>query len=348
MHRREKRDKMLTRQLFGANSATMNYNDIPVFARVVETGSLTKAAHTLGVQKSSVSRSIIRLEAELGVRLLQRTTRHLGLTDAGQTFYERVRGALAGFDEASATVRELGSEPRGMIRMTALPGAAALGLADAIAGFTHQYPSISVDVEMSPRMVELVSEGFDLALRAGRLADSSLIARKVGTTDLPLLASPAYLKRRGRPGSPSELTDHDCVLFRGRNGKASWVLFSDDGEQIVDVRGSISSDEMEFVLRAAVAGAGIAALPSQLARESLMRQELEVVLPGHHLRGADLHVVLPSKAFVPARVLLFRDHLVRELTRMMEAAATQCAGRRPPASRTTASARTAARRRRHR
>ena len=156
------------------------------------------------------------------------------------------------------------------------------------------------------------------------------------------------MKRRGRPGSPSELTDHDCVLFRGRNGKASWVLFSDDGEQIVDVRGSINSDEMEFVLRAAVAGAGIAALPSQLARESLIRQELEVVLPGHRLRGADLHVVLPSAAFVPARVLLFRDHLVRELTRITEAAATQCAGHRSPASRTTASTRTGPRRRRHR
>ena len=164
----------------------------------------------------------MRLEAELGVRLLQRATRHLGLTDAGQRFSERVRGALAEFDEASATARELGSEPRGTIRMTAPPGAAAFGLADAIAAFTRQYPSITVDVEMSPRMVELVSEGFDLALRAGRLADSSLIARKVGTTDLALLASPTYLKRRGRPGSPSELTDHDCVLFRGRNGRASW------------------------------------------------------------------------------------------------------------------------------
>ena len=145
----------------------------------------------------------------------------------------------------------------------------------------------------------------------------------------------------------STVLEEPLVLFRGRNGKASWVLFSEESEQIVDVRGSISSDEMEFVLRAAVAGAGIAALPSQLAREPLMRQELEVVLPRHHLRGADLHVVLPSKAFVPARVLLFRDHLVRELTRMMEAAATQCAGHRPPASRTTASARTGPRRRRY-
>ena len=348
MCRRGSRDKIVTGQLFGANSATMNYNDIPVFARVVETGSLTKAAHALGVQKSSVSRSIIRLEAELGVRLLQRTTRQLGLTDAGQTFYERVRGALAGFDEASATVRELGSEPRGGIRITAPPGAAALGLADAIAAFTRQYPSISVDVEMSPRMVELVSEGFDLALRAGRLADSSLIAKKVGTTDLVLLASPAYLKRRGRPSLPSALTDHDCVLFRGRNGRASWVLCSDEGEEIVDVRGPISSDEMEFVLRAAVAGAGIGALASQLAHEPLMRQELEVVLPGYHLRGADLHVVLPSAAFVPARVTLLRDHLVRELTRITEAAATRCAGHRPLASRTTATARTGRRRRRDR
>jgi DNA-binding transcriptional LysR family regulator len=322
----------------------MDYNDIPVFIRVVETSSFTKAAELLGVQKSSVSRSVVRLETELGVRLLQRTTRQLGLTDAGQTFYERVRGAWNGFEEAATTVRELGSEPRGTIRITSVPGAAAFGLADALTSFTRQYPSIVIEVEVSTRIVDLVSESFDLALRAGRLADSSLIAKKVGTTDLVLLASPAYLKRKGRPRSVRELEEHECVIFRGRGGRATWEVRTPDGEDIVDVRGAVNANEADFVLNAAIASAGIVALPPQLAREAIKRGELEVVLPGNHLKGADLHVVLPSSAFVPARVMLLRDHLVRELSALNDAVHAQCtaqghmraAKHAPPAAGTTA------------
>jgi DNA-binding transcriptional LysR family regulator len=303
----------------------MDYNDIPVFIRVVETSSFTKAAQMLGVQKSSVSRSVVRLETELGVRLLQRTTRHLGLTDAGQTFYERVRGALTGFDEAATTVRELGSEPRGLIRMTAPSGSGALGLAEAITAFTQTYPSIVVEVELSARIVDLVSEGFDIALRAGRLADSSLIAKKVGTTDLVFVAAPKYLKRRGHPRTLRDLEKHDCVLFRGRNSRASWAVRTGEGEQIVDVCGPVNANEIEFVHLAAIAGAGIAAIPPQLAREAILRNELEVVLEGHHLKGGDVHVVLPSSTFVPSRVMLLRDHLVRELTAITDAASRECA-----------------------
>jgi DNA-binding transcriptional LysR family regulator len=304
----------------------MDYNDIPVFVRVAETSSFSRAADSLGVQRSSVSRSIARLESELGVRLVQRTTRHLGLTDAGQTFYERVRGALTGFDEAAATVRELGSEPRGNIRMSAPPGAGALGLADAIASFARQYPSITLAVELSARLVDLVSEGYDIALRAGTLADSSLIAKKVETSDRVLLASPAYLKRRGRPRSLRDLDDHDCVLFRGRNGRASWTLQAGEREETVDVHGPLNSDEMDFTLRAAVSGAGIAALGPQIAREHILRKELEVVLPDYHVRAAELHIVLPSAAFVPARVMLLRDHLVKELAAIAQAARMECTG----------------------
>jgi DNA-binding transcriptional LysR family regulator len=302
----------------------MDYNDIPVFVRVVETSSFTKAAESLGVQKSSVSRSIGRLESELGVRLLQRTTRNLGLTDAGQTFYERVRGALHGFDEAALTVRELGSEPRGTIRITAPPGAAAIGLADVVTSFTAQYPAITIEIVLAERTIDLVREGFDLAVRAGRLADSSLIAKKVGTTDLVLFAAPAYLDRRGRPHAPKDLEKHDCVLFRSKNGHTTWTLRKGDQETEVDVRGRVNGNEMEFALRAAVAGAGIVAVPPQLARDAVLRGELEVVLFGTTLRGSDLHVVLPSSAFVPARVMLLRDHLVRELTAISDAAHRQC------------------------
>ena len=302
----------------------MDYNDIPVFIRVVETSSFTKAAAALGLQKSSVSRSITRLESDLGVRLLQRTTRQLGLTDAGQTFYDRVRGALQGFDDAATTVRELGVEPRGTVRVTATPGAAALGLADAIASFSAQYPAITIEVDLTPRTVDLVSEGFDLALRAGRLADSTLIAKKVGTTDLALFAAPSYLKEHGTPRAASDLARHRCVLFRGRAGRASWDVRGPEGEVTIEVQGPINCNEIEFAMHAAIAGGGITALPPQLAREWFARGALQIVLEGHFLKGADLYVVLPSLSFVPARVALFREHLVRELSAYSASVTREC------------------------
>src|SRR5258708_17286374 len=177
----------------------MDYNAIRLFVRVVESRSVTAAAEALGREKSSVSRAVARLESDLGVRLLQRTTRKLALTDAGQAFYERVRTSVAGVDEAANAVRELGSEPRGVVRMTAPPDVDVLGLGEVIAEFVERHPAIQVDVSMSSRQVDLVAEGFDLALRAGRLMDSSLVARRIGSADLAMFASPQYLKRRGRP-----------------------------------------------------------------------------------------------------------------------------------------------------
>jgi DNA-binding transcriptional LysR family regulator len=302
----------------------MDYNDVPLFIRVVENGSFTKAAEALGVQKSSVSRSLGRLEDELGVRLLQRTTRQLALTDAGQAFYERVRSALSGLDEAAATVRDLGSKPRGVIRMTAPSDTDAFGIAESIAEFVRRYPDVRVELMLTGRVVDLVAEGFDLALRAGPLIDSSLITRSIGTTDLVLLAAPAYLKRRGRPQSLSDLAKHDCVLFRGRNGSALWTLLGPSGSHDVEVKGQISSDQMSFALRACVAGAGIGLIPPALAREAVQRKELEVVLPGYHVAGTPLHLVLPSSTFIPARVALLRDHLIEHVQRVTALARAEC------------------------
>ena len=140
------------------------------------------------------------------------------------------------------------------------------------------------------------------------------------------MASPAYLNRRGRPRSPRELADYECILFRGRNGRTSWNIRAAQHEEIVDVRGPINCDEIDFILRAAIAGAGIAALPPQLVHEAYARKQLELVLPGHVLGGSEMHVVLPSSAFVPTRVMLLRDHLVRELSAASDLSAKQCAG----------------------
>jgi len=306
----------------------MDYNDIPLFVRVVESGSFTAAAAALGTQKSSVSRSVSRLERELGVRLLQRTTRKLALTDAGQAFFERVRGAVAGVDEAAEAVRELGAEPRGVVRLAALPDSYILGLAEAIARFCEKYPAIHVECELSVRRVDLVAEGFDLAVRGGALEDSTLVVSRVGVPHLLLFASPAYLRRRGRPRKLADLANHDCVLFRAHGGRATWTLNGPNGEDSVEVKGPISVDEMTFAARACLAGVGIALLPTTMAREMTTRGELEALLVDHALASVELNVVLPSSLFVPTRVALLRDHLVQHLRHEMAEATRECARHR--------------------
>jgi DNA-binding transcriptional LysR family regulator len=287
----------------------VDYNDLALFTRVVERGSFTAAAQAVGLPKSSVTRSIARLERALGVRLIQRTTRQRGVTDAGRELYERVRGAVGALEEASEAVREHGREPRGVVRISGLPDVDLMGMPDLLSTIHQKLPSIHVELSLTGRVVDLVAEGIDLAIRAGKLGDSSLIAKKVGTTHAGLWAAKSYLKKRGRPKLLSELAEHDCVLFRGRNGRARWT-FEDSH---VDVEGVFSVDDYGFLAGALEAGLGIGPLPVFTAN----RTELERVLPDHELPGAPIHVVMPSASYVPARVTAIRDLLVTHLQQIL-------------------------------
>lgn len=297
----------------------MDYNDLALFTRVVERGSFSDAARAAGLPKSSVTRGIARLEKELGVRLIQRTTRQRGVTDAGRELYERVRGAVGALEEAADAVREHGKEPRGIVRVTAPVDASMMSLPEAMVRFTRKYPSIHVEVLVANRVVDLVAEGVDLAIRAGRLADSTLVARKVGQTTAGLFASKGYLDQRGRPKKVADLAGHDCVLFRGRTGKAAWVLDGPRGQESVEVTGVLGSDDFSFNARAISAGVGIGVLPLFIgARCTAVAEELERVLPKHEVGpGAPLHVVMPSASFVPARVTVVRDFLVQHLSTLL-------------------------------
>jgi DNA-binding transcriptional LysR family regulator len=302
----------------------MDYNDIPLFVHVVEAGGFTAAARALGREKSAVSRSVARLEEDLGVRLLQRTTRKLSLTEAGQAFFDRVRGAVAGVDEAASTVRELGTEPRGVVRLSAPSDAHTFGLAQTIARFVEKYPTIHVELTLTNRTVDLVAEGFDLAIRAGKLGDSTLIVRRMGSSTMHLFASPAYVKKQGAPETLAELARHSCVLFRAHGGSASWTLTGPNGEETVEVHGGISADEMAFVASAVIAGAGVGRLPIELARAFMDRGDLEVVLHEYRVTGASINIVMPTAAFVPTRVTLLRDHLIKEIEQYLATANLAC------------------------
>ena len=288
----------------------MNLNTVNLFVRVVEAGSFTKAAENLGITTSGVSRALMRLEEELGVRLIQRTTRRLSLTTAGRSYFEQVKGALAMVEEASAVAAEMGEEPRGSIRLTAPPG--LLGwLVPFIAEFLELYPQIHVELSSAQGIVDLLEQGLDLALRLGRLQDSSLIARRVGHLVIGLFASREYIQRRGRPRKPADLTKHNCVLFRGQGGKDTWRLRDADREYVVEVTGSIDVDDIPSAHQAILAGMGIGSISMFTSRRM---EGLVHVLPGYVYADLPLNLVSPTRRLEPARVVLFRDFLAAKLS----------------------------------
>src|SRR5512137_2977059 len=307
-----------------ALDATMDLNRVAVFLRVIEAGSFTAAAATLGVRKSSVSRSVAALEAELGIRLLQRTTRRLHLTDAGRAYHDRARDALAGLEEARQEVSALGASPRGVVRVTA-PGDLAGALAEVTHAFVHACPEVRVEVSLTARVVDLVREGFDLAVRAGVLADSSLLARRLGDTDLGLFASPGYLDGAGRPRRLADLERHECVLYRAGGTAATWRLSGPRGEEQVTVHGHVDTDEFAFVRAMLLAGSGIGLAPIFMFGPLAEEGALERVLPRLALRGAALHVVWPSRRYEPAAVVRYRQALEEALPRALGRAASATA-----------------------
>jgi DNA-binding transcriptional LysR family regulator len=300
---------------------TIDLNHVAWFVRVVEAESFTRAAESLGLRKSSLSRAVSRLEEDLGVRLLQRTTRRLSLTDAGRSYFAQARSALSGLADAAATVSDMGKDPRGVVRVTSPVDIGVILLTDVVARFVKEYPRIHIELSLTSRVVDLVAEGFDLAVRAGRLEDSSLIARRVGSADLGLFSTPSYLARRGSPKSVAALAEHDCVLFRGRDGHAEWKLNGPSGDETVAVKGPVSVDDLLLVQQAVEAGIGIGLLPLFLLGTCAKRgrkSPLVRVLPEVALRGSALHVVSPSVRHQPARVALFRDFLAEALSVLNE------------------------------
>jgi len=209
--------------------ATIDLNRVRLFTRVVDAGSFTAAARAAGLPKSSISRAVAALERDLGVRLIQRTTRRVQVTEAGRTYYESVSRALSGIDEATEAVADLTDIPRGTVRLTAPADMGDRLLAPALTRFASRYPEVHLEVSLAQRVVDLVHEGFDLAVRIGKLTDSRLVARPLGPVRAGVFASPRYLKRRGRPRSVAELASHECLLFRSPAGGAVWELVGPAG-----------------------------------------------------------------------------------------------------------------------
>lgn len=293
----------------------MDLNHVVAFVRVVESGSFTAAAKTLGLPKSSVSRSIAQLEQDLGVRLLHRTTRKLHLTDAGVAFHNRVARALLDIDEATSAASDLQRELRGPIRLTAPVDLGVWAIAGTVARFVRKYPHVRIEVRLSGRIVDLIGESFDLAVRAGPIRDESLIARRVGSVELGLYASRKYIARHGKPKTISDVASHDCIVLMTEGGPMPWTLTSDATKEeiVIEPRGAISSDDISFLKKSALAGGGVALLPLFLTEREVASGKLVRLLPEWRLSSSALHIVYPTARYVPQRVVVFRDFLVKEL-----------------------------------
>lgn len=295
---------------------TIDLNRISTFVRVAQSGSFTAAAKKLGLPVSSVSRSVAGLEQELGVRLLHRTTRRLSLTDGGQHFFRRMSTVLGEAEEAARAVMGFAVEARGLVRITALPDLGQHQLPRILKTITQQHPGLSFELLLSARVLDLVADGIDLAIRAGVLLDSSLVARKVRESELGLFAAPEYLERRGRPRSLEDLTQHDCLCYGGRSGKLPWRLMGPGGTRTPAVTGPITCDDMIFLRESACVGLGIALIPVDIAAVAVTEGRLVRVLPRYGREGGSVYVLWPSQKLVPAAVVAAREMLITELEKV--------------------------------
>jgi DNA-binding transcriptional LysR family regulator len=291
----------------------MDLNDIIVFTKVAETKSFTGAADALGLPKSTVSRKLAQLEERLGVRLVQRTTRKLALTEIGEAYYERCSRIVADIYSAEQLVTDMQSTPRGRLRITAPVDFSTRFLGGIVAEFLAEHPEINVELEATDRLVDLIDEGFDLAVRFGPMPESTLIARRLCTLGLVMCASPEYLAKRGAPTSIEELDEHDHVLFTPTSRNQTWTLVNGDATYEFGRPARLASNNFGAVADVARAGGGIALISEFMITAEMKAGTLVSVLPEWRTRPSEVHAVYPARQNLPPRLTLFLDHLARAL-----------------------------------
>ncbi|CAN7516091.1 LysR family transcriptional regulator [Pararhizobium sp. LjRoot235] len=284
-----------------------NLGDLEVFTRVVSTGSMSAAGRALGFSPAVISKRIKRLEDRLGTRLLQRTTRQISLTEAGQGFYDRVLGVLAGVEDAEAFASGRSAQPQGTLRVTAPTSFGRMHVAPHLARFIEKHTELVVNIVLSDDFTDIVAEGFDLAIRIGELDDSSLVARKLVPVRRILCASPTYIERYGVPETVDDLSRHVCLRQHNHD---TWKLESRQGSLSYKPQGRLITNSSEVVREAVLSGAGIALRSTWDIGSDLKSGRLMQVLPAWE-GSSNLFVsaLYPSRQFLPAKVRLFIDYL---------------------------------------
>lgn len=294
-----------------------HWNELAVFAHVVRAGGFSAAADELGLAKATVSEHVRRLEQKLGVRLLQRSTRSLSLTEAGAACFRHGERLLEEGEAATRAAVALHTRPTGLLRVAAPEAFGALHVAPVIATLLAEHPELDVELSLASAPVDLVKNKWDVAVRIGPLAPSRLVARRVATVEQVVVAAPAYLARRGPPKRPEDLAQHDTLQFTPLGWGDTWRLQGPGarGERRVAVRTRLASDSGEALVAAACAGAGLGLLPNWMVYRELRAGALVRVLPGWARGNVPVHAVHASATRAPAKVKLFVDALVRHVGR---------------------------------
>lgn len=278
--------------------------------RVVEMGSFTAAADALGISHTIVSRQVRQLEEHLGVQLLNRTTRRFALTNAGRDYYDATRQVLDTLDDAERNLGQHQAQPTGTLRINAPMAFGTMEVAQWLPGFMAQYPGVQVDLVCNDRMVDLIEDGFDVALRLARdLPDSTLVARRLASSKVLLVASPDYLRRHDAPVTPSDLAQHNCLVYTAAARANEWTFAGpDDVSQTVAVRGSLQANTNVALRAAAVAGVGIANVAAFIVRDEVARGALVELLPGYSIRPRELYALYPHNRHLSPKVRAFIDY----------------------------------------
>ena len=289
---------------------------LSLFAKTVETGSFSEAGRQSGLAPSSVSRRIVELEGWVGAALFHRTTRKLNLTEVGRSFYERTRGILLDLEEAKIIAAQLEDHPTGLIRLT-IPASMERHLTAAMGEFQARWPAVHFALTFTDQVVDLIGEGYDMAVRLGRLEDSTLRARKIAEARRYLCASPGYLSRAGAPRRPADLAGHNCLIFRSHPGYNVWRFKS--GGRTVDIRasGGFSANSGDALMNAARDDMGLVLAPEWLVGPALANGELVEVMPDHPPvpERTPLYAVHPYQRFVPPKVRAFVDFLAKRFAK---------------------------------
>lgn len=285
------------------------------FIRVVQIGSFSAAARETNTSQATISKRVAALEAQLGVKLMMRTSRDHSLTEAGAEFYEKCVAILAELEEAESDARSRVASPRGLLRVTTAFPLGRLLIAPLLTDFLSRYPEIKLDLALSDSHVDLTREGFDIAIRAQKLQDSSLNARELFKNPMFLIASPSYLKQHGVPRTPEELVDHNCIVYSELSTQKSWHFTHENNDISVQVNGNFQCDNGDTILTAAVAGVGFAVLPYWMIKSHLDAGELQVVMSDFQPSTLPVNAVYPHSRYLPLKVRCFIDFLIEEFAR---------------------------------
>jgi len=285
-----------------------------VLARVVEAGSFSAAARTLGTTPSAVSKRVAQLEDRLGVRLLNRTTRRLSLTDVGRGYYQRAQRILADIEEAEQFVMQQSAVPRGTVRLTASVAFGHRQIVPLLPELLLRHPELRVELSLTDRLVDVVGEGFDVAIRFGPLEDSTLIGRRLAADRRIVAAAPAYLARQGTPRHPRDLAQHNCLGFAARGQLNEWAFRTPEGPLTVKIAGSLSADSAEALRAAAVAGLGIVRLATFAIGRDVAKGRLQALLRDFEAGGdRAIHAVYPESRHLSPKVRALVDFLAEKL-----------------------------------